>query len=154
MLTSASLLVHIKVGGDGISVENQPDFVKKIFYAMPFISIPVMCQVKCIEKTLQNTYLHFCIFKQFPAALNVYWFTSNLFTITSSRIIGMESVSKMLKIGKINPAAQVRRVLTLLLCTFWKIMFYHSRQLKRSNGVICFKIPWHQINSQVKCKWE
>ena len=65
-----------------------------------------------------DAYLHFCIFKQFPAALNVYWFTSNLFTITSSRIIGMESVSKMLKIGEINPAAQVRRVLTLLLCTF------------------------------------
>ena len=109
--------------------------------------------------------LHFCIFQQFPAALNVYWFTSNLFTITSSRIIGMESVSKMLKIGKINPAAQVLKikwcytvhmydVVTLVLSTFWKIMFYHSRQLKRSNGVICFKIPWQQINSQVRCKWE
>jgi len=100
MLTSASLLVHIKVGGDGISVENQPDFVKKIFYAMPFISIPIMCQ--------------------FPAALNLYWFTSNLFTITSSRIIGMKSVSKMLKIGEINPAAQAAAK------EQWSTMFQNS----------------------------
>jgi len=64
VLTATSLFINIKVGGDG--ADQMPPVMKKILLILPIISFPVMCQ--------------------FPLALNVYWFTNNLF-ITQQRLL-------------------------------------------------------------------
>ena len=72
LLTTSSLLVNLWIGGEGQSLDTMPPPLRKVIFALPIISFPFMCY--------------------FPSALNVYWLTSNLFTITQARIISIPKV--------------------------------------------------------------
>ena len=43
IITASSLLIHLKVGGDGLNLDALPPFIKKLMLVMPIISIPFMC---------------------------------------------------------------------------------------------------------------
>ena len=43
VLTTSSLLLNIKMGGDGASIDTLPPFLRKMIFALPIISLPVMC---------------------------------------------------------------------------------------------------------------
>ena len=42
LITCTSLLINIKVGGEGMSFESQPKFLQNFLLAMPIMSLPVM----------------------------------------------------------------------------------------------------------------
>jgi len=73
ILTCTSLLVNVKVGGDG--ADTLPPAIKKMLYVLPIVALPVMCQ--------------------FPAALNVYWFTNNLISIAQVRLLSLSYVKNV-----------------------------------------------------------
>lgn len=112
VITCTSLIIHMKVGGDGQSLDSLPKGMQNFFYTLPILSIPVMCY--------------------FPTALNLYWLTSNIFTITSSRILSIESVRKALDIPKIDPEAQKQQQ------EQWKMMkeeFSKLNEMNKSKGI-------------------
>ena len=80
ILTSTSLFIHLYVGADGMSMDNFPPWLKMFFLAMPIISLPVMCA--------------------FPAALNVYWFTNNLISVSQARALKHKTLRQKLDIGE------------------------------------------------------
>lgn len=43
IFTTSSLLLNLKVGGDGASLDTLPPFMRKVLFALPLISLPVMC---------------------------------------------------------------------------------------------------------------
>lgn len=87
VITATSVFVNMKLGGDGTTkFDDQPEVLQKVFYGLILVSIPIA--------------------SQFPTALNVYWLTSNLFTIFQAKLIQTEYATKLFKIGKIDPFAQ------------------------------------------------
>ena len=49
ILTTSSLLINLKVGGDGASLDTLPPFMRKVLYALPLISLPVMCAFPAVS---------------------------------------------------------------------------------------------------------
>ena len=47
ILTCTSLLVNVKVGGDG--ADTLPPAIKKMLYVFPIIALPVMCQFPAVS---------------------------------------------------------------------------------------------------------
>ena len=47
LLTSTSLFINIKIGGDG--ADTLPPFLKKVLLCIPIISLPVMCQFPLVS---------------------------------------------------------------------------------------------------------
>jgi len=72
VLTASTLFLQLYLGADGINLNTMPPFMKKLMYAMPLISVPVMLQ--------------------FPAALNVYWMTNNIISLVQATAMRKKSV--------------------------------------------------------------
>ena len=49
ILTSTSLLINLKVGGDGQSLDAMPPFMRNVLFALPLISLPVMCAFPAVS---------------------------------------------------------------------------------------------------------
>lgn len=72
VLTATTLFFQLYLGADGINTDTMPPFMKKLMFAMPLISVPVMIN--------------------FPAALNVYWLSNNLISLAQSRVMKRQAV--------------------------------------------------------------
>jgi len=73
IMTCTSMIINIRMGGDG--VDTMDPTMKKVLYAIPILSIPVMIQ--------------------FPMALNVYWLANNLISITQVRILSTNHAKRV-----------------------------------------------------------
>jgi len=80
LLTCASLYANIKVGADGVNLDTMPPFFRTLITVMPFITFPVMIN--------------------FPAALNVYWLSTNLMSLGQTLLLKPEAVRTHFGIGK------------------------------------------------------
>jgi len=83
VLTTSSLLLHLWIGGEGQSLDSLPPFMRKLIFALPIISFPVMCS--------------------FPSALNLYWLSSNIFTITQARLLSIPKIRESVGIPALKP---------------------------------------------------
>jgi len=72
VLTSASLLLHLKLGADGLNPQQVAPMMRNFLFVMPIIGLPIMCQ--------------------FPAALNLYWLTTNIVSIGLTRLIWLPTL--------------------------------------------------------------
>ena len=66
LLTSASLFINIKVGGDG--ADQLPPFLKKVMLFLPIMSLPVMCQFPLVSryKTIERESIRTDRVEMFP----------------------------------------------------------------------------------------
>jgi membrane protein insertase Oxa1/YidC/SpoIIIJ len=82
VMTASSVFIHLKMGADGVNIDNMPKGMQKFILAMPIITLPFMCM--------------------FPTALNVYWFTTNIISITQARIVKRKPVREFFGIPEIK----------------------------------------------------
>eukprot|EP00092_Neocalanus_flemingeri_P006572 GFUD01007085.1.p1 GENE.GFUD01007085.1~~GFUD01007085.1.p1 ORF type:complete len:432 (+),score=101.77 GFUD01007085.1:42-1337(+) len=82
VLTASTLFLQLYLGADGINLDTMPPIVKKLMFAMPLISIPVMIN--------------------FSSALNVYWLTNNMISLVQSRVMKRPAVRTYLGIPEMT----------------------------------------------------
>eukprot|EP00088_Acartia_fossae_P064005 TRINITY_DN7850_c0_g2_i1.p1 TRINITY_DN7850_c0_g2~~TRINITY_DN7850_c0_g2_i1.p1 ORF type:complete len:528 (+),score=107.74 TRINITY_DN7850_c0_g2_i1:36-1586(+) len=82
VITGGTLYLQIYLGADGMNTSSVPPFMKKVLYAMPLITLPVMMQ--------------------FPAALNVYWLSNNLISLVQARTLKLPAVREKLGIEEMK----------------------------------------------------
>merc|ERR1712098_472778 len=80
LLTSSTIYLQLYLGADGLDASNMPPFMKKVMYALPLVSLPIMIQ--------------------FPCALNVYWLTNNIISVFQSSLLRAPAVREKLGIGE------------------------------------------------------
>jgi len=78
VLTATTFYLNIAMNAEGVDVNSMPPFMMKVLKLMPLFMVPAMVQ--------------------FPAALNVYWLTHNLITVTQAQILKHKSVRDRLGI--------------------------------------------------------
>ncbi|XP_021371293.1 mitochondrial inner membrane protein OXA1L-like isoform X1 [Mizuhopecten yessoensis] len=90
-LTSATLLLSIELGSDGVSSKTVGTNTKYVVRAIPIIMIPVMMY--------------------FPAGLNLYWLTSNLCGLAIASFLRQDRIRKMCKIPVkiIHPVSETEK---------------------------------------------
>ena len=49
LITSTTLFINIKVGGDGMRLEEMPVFLQKFLLFMPWMMLPVMSNFPCVR---------------------------------------------------------------------------------------------------------
>ena len=82
LLTASTIYLQLYFNADGINTANTPEWMKKVLYILPLISIPVMIQ--------------------FPVALNLYWLTNNIISVVQARILKQPAVRQKLGIGEMT----------------------------------------------------
>ncbi|XP_023332319.1 mitochondrial inner membrane protein OXA1L [Eurytemora carolleeae] len=80
LITTSTIYLQLYLGADGLNTSTMPDLMKKMIYILPLISIPVMIQ--------------------FPAALNLYWFSNNVISVIQAQIIRHPQIRLQLGIGE------------------------------------------------------
>jgi len=80
VLTASTLALNMHINGDGMDTNSMPPMLLKFCKILPWISLPVMMQ--------------------FPSALNVYWFTNNVFVVSQAFFLRQKSVKRKLGIGE------------------------------------------------------
>jgi len=80
LLTCTTLFFNIRMGTDGVDTSSMPPFMKTLLTVMPIVTFPVMMQ--------------------FPAALNVYWLTTNLVSLGQTMLLKPDWVRQKLDIGE------------------------------------------------------
>ncbi|XP_033753975.1 mitochondrial inner membrane protein OXA1L-like [Pecten maximus] len=78
VITSATLLLSIELGSEGISSKSGPAAGRYFMRAIPLIMVPIMMT--------------------FPAALNGYWLTSNVCGLVLASILRQKDIRKFFKI--------------------------------------------------------
>jgi len=73
------LMMHL--GADGVNLDTMPPIMKKLMYALPIVSIPVMIA--------------------FPAALGLYWVTNNFISLAQSIVMRKPAVRNYLAIPEL-----------------------------------------------------
>merc|ERR1712059_20319 len=81
LLTSGSLYLQLKMGAEGAKLENMTGLAKKAMTVMPFIMIPITIN--------------------FPCAVNLYWLSTNLFSLIQARLIRMPAIRSKLSIPEL-----------------------------------------------------
>lgn len=106
LITATSLMIHIRIGGDGMNLDTLNPLMRKFILFMPIMTIPVMCSFPAVSQ-VRKVFTSLLIY--LIQALNLYWLTSNIVTITQSRILALEPVRSKFGIPKIvkhsTPAA-------------------------------------------------
>ena len=49
LITSSSIFANIKVGGDGLNLDQMPDFIRIFLLAMPWLMLPFMSSFPCVS---------------------------------------------------------------------------------------------------------
>ena len=104
LITVSSLYINFKVGGEGIDLNSQPKFMRNFINVMILVSFPVMCSFPAVSQIYKKKLFLIFISRFFflSQALNVYWLSSNLFTITQGRLLSKDAVRKYFGIEKPN----------------------------------------------------
>lgn len=118
VITSISVFCHLKYSSDGIDLSSMHQTFRAILLCLPFIGLPFMCQ--------------------FPAALNLYWLTTNLISIVQARTLKFPPIRKRLGINELI-AWKPEQLPTLDYSHYWKEPKKTGQRNTHQIGVIDFK---------------